>query len=507
MDDSRVIPSKLDSALNQGQAYVLFYVRVDSDFHKPTPIKNFISQTTPNGIKLSNISSPELAIRHQNHQKLSPFNTTSKMMSPTQLIVRKPIQSKDPKNNASDSDKQNQSSDRKPNHLDSNGKNAKCLVPYANDSSDEDSPKQTNHSHNHINGCLNCDNSHNNDTISKRETNCNENNSQKELKTENALPKVKLNSNQSIPSPKPKPEKQTNVIPINTSDSSSCPPLAPITLKVKATTSSWQVVETALRSPSIASNSSTNSVNSTTEWTVSDCKPDLNGKQSKHQKHKNKNRYLTANGCVSQLMSTNDEIPQNEQQNSQSKRVANEPFNDLLADNVKSEQKTSHKNQFNVCLVNRNSESLDSHSFQKTDHLDAKSISSRRSSSDSQKEEKRRSKERDRSRSKSGNSEDDKNVLSSHRHDKKRKRDSNDSRSDDIRDFESKEERLSLKIKHKKKKKKSKKHKKRERSLSESEESDDQLQWVERTKETVERERNTDSKICTLNTYYYLTCV
>jgi hypothetical protein len=40
MDDSRIAQVSLNQVLNQ-QAYVLFYVRVDTDFHKPNPVKVF----------------------------------------------------------------------------------------------------------------------------------------------------------------------------------------------------------------------------------------------------------------------------------------------------------------------------------------------------------------------------------------------------------------------------------------------------------------------------------
>lgn len=241
-----MIQSNLDHALNQGQAYVLFYVRIDSDFNKPTPIKNFISQTTPNGIKLSNISSPELAIRQQKLNLLnSPSkamvstttttpvitptntpavtvantpvitspnttvsvsanaltnisvkapanisikplattsaNTSANTMSTSKLIIRKPIQSNDVKSIASDSGKQSEKPDQKSNHLDSNGK-AKCLVPYASDSSDEDSPKQTNHNHNHLNGSRNFDVKDIKDDDSKEELSANKSKHKKKKK-------------------------------------------------------------------------------------------------------------------------------------------------------------------------------------------------------------------------------------------------------------------------------------------------------------------------------------
>ncbi|CAG2162257.1 unnamed protein product [Oppiella nova] len=559
MDDSRTVQVNQNQALSQ-QAYVLFYVRVDTDFHKPAPVINGLKLKSSPGL------SPEL-FRNQNH-----VNNVRNDSLNSSFVQRKPltitglqsgVMKVMPNNNNNNHLNHKQNTNSK-----SVNDSIKQLVPYDDyDSSDEDNgAKQTaptTPATVHMNGSLknssNCDkrisgnhneninNNSNNNRLSAGEHKSHElavKSPQKSTKLDNISIKLKTNTNQIIPNPKHK--SITNSIPNHTSEcASNCVPLAPITIaKVKATTSSWHVVESCgHRSPSITSNSSTNSVNSTTEWTVSDCSKEFNGTPTPRAKHKHRNKQqlngcpasgLTngnvtpqLNGCpasgltngnVTPVLSTKQKLPQSEpQSNGKTQSPSNAGISDAVnhsSDNFvdknysnkasDSERLSPKKNDLkpeNRSLVHSSVESNDwtDSSHQRDGNLDRRlNGGSHRSPNDSGRDCKPRDKKQERSHSKSANnSSDDESDAhdksGSHKHEKRKRRKhrSHSSDSDEM------EEKIILTIKHKKKKKKKmkkKKHKKRD--MSGSDESGDDsgddngLQWVERTKETVEKERD-----------------
>ncbi|XP_054167930.1 ubiquitin carboxyl-terminal hydrolase 36-like [Oppia nitens] len=180
MDDSRIVQVNQNQALNQ-QAYVLFYVRVDTDFHKPAPVNKFVSQITPNGIKLSKVIIPE--VTNNCNQKFKDDFNSPKNVSPNVTQTQNGIKSPQTQKNHFLSTKptiniklggqtlknsiipvQNQKHFIGPqcepktsnkqldptkdmtalNGKHSNSKsNSKGLVPYSSDSSDDDSYKST----------------------------------------------------------------------------------------------------------------------------------------------------------------------------------------------------------------------------------------------------------------------------------------------------------------------------------------------------------------------------
>lgn len=413
---------------------------------------------------------------------------------------------------------------QKQKNLESSNLSIKGLVPYASDSSDEESYKQMSNS----NGSVDCDKDKNRKLSTgnhKSSVDEMEHNSSNTEKLDNSSHKNNSISSQNIPNFRINLNNNHNNS--NSTEPMSCAPLAPITLKVKATTSSWHVVETALRSPSVASGSSTNSVNSTTEWTISECLPECNSNQHSkhhsHHKHRNKQNRCASitNGNVKQVISTKNKIPHHlqdideaqyepkstsEQSDNafQTQDLKNQLFSDSRLFNVnKNELKSDNENS----NINTNqSKSKDNHlmdSVNERDQSDRRSVSSHRNSNDFEgsRETNNRVKETERNHIKSYNnsinSSDDSSTTSSHSYEKKKYRKHklkiSHSRKTSVCDSDSNDDNNAIKLKHKKKKKKQKKKKHRRRSSSDSESnasSDNQLQWIERTKETVEKERN-----------------
>lgn len=242
----------------------------------------------------------------------------------------------------------------------------------------------------------------------------------------------------------------------------------PLTMKVKATTSSWHVIETSLRSPSVASGSSTNSVNSTTEWTVTDSGSEIHHSKlfNHHSKLKNK---CTSNNNVHST-STKGVITQNGNDKNEGMQMDNKNNKSSVESNSKVEQSILKK-------LDNESEAALKDKSEKDDILSSKLHEEK---VDKVNDEIQDSKQK-------GNGNEKINV-SPVKEKKEHKHKIANGFSDSDSDSEYK------KLKKKRKKKKKKKHKKKHRtsSSSSSDESssneDNQLEWVERTKETMEKE-------------------
>ena len=240
----------------------------------------------------------------------------------------------------------------------------------------------------------------------------------------------------------------------------------PLTMKVKATTSSWHVIETSLRSPSVASGSSTNSVNSTTEWTVTDSGSEIHHSKlfNHHSKLKNK---CTSNNVHS--TSTKGVITQNGNDKNQRMEMDNKDNKTSVESNSKAEQSILKK------LDNESEAALKD----KSEKDDVVSSKSHEEKVDKVNDEIQDSKQK-------GNGNERINVSPV-----KEKKEHKHKIANGFSDSDSESEYKKLKKKRKKKKKK-KKHKKKHRTSSSSDESssneDNQLEWVERTKETMEKE-------------------
>jgi hypothetical protein len=254
-----------------------------------------------------------------------------------------------------------------------------------------------------------------------------------------------------------------------------------------------------------------------------ECNSNQHSKHHSHHKHRNKQNRCASitNGNVKQVISTKNKIPHHlqdideaqyepkstsEQSDNafETQDLTNQLFSDSRLFNVnKNELKSDNENT----NINTNqSKSKDNHlidSVNERDQSDRRSVSSHRNSNDFEgsRETNNRVKETERNHIKSYNnsinSSDDNSTTSSHSYEKKKYRKYklkiSHSRKASVSDSDSNDDNNTIKLKHKKKKKKQKKKKHRRRSSSDSESnasSDNQLQWIERTKETVERERN-----------------